>query len=341
MKIYIVEIARRLVASEVNRNLEYVIGIDGGGTKTKAVIADMDGNIVAVSSAGPTNPNVVAKDELKQTLESLIVSLEASSAVPLKMIMSLFAGISGVGNDANKHMLRNVIASLVLDSTSVHVEADTINALYSGTYGEPGIVQISGTGSITFGVNKEGKSDRTGGWGYLFGDEGSGYDIGRQAIISALKSADGRGPDTMMLPMIYAHFKVADTQSLIRNVYASPTPKNAISPITKIVFEAYKQHDQSAHAILQQAAKGMAISIGTLYERLFERNDYTDVVLCGGVFNEKAILPELIKQELNHDLSLNIVLPEMYPVGGSVIGAYLMENIDLTRGRINNIIQTL
>ncbi|QKY71683.1 N-acetylglucosamine kinase [Lentibacillus sp. CBA3610] len=319
----------------------YVMGIDGGGTKTKAVIADMNGKVVVAHTTNSTNPNITSKHKLKNTLETLFISIEKSSGIAMKNIKSVCAGVSGAGNEANKTILSDLIESCLPDGIPVRIEADTVNALYSGTYGAPGIVQISGTGSITYGINRQLKHERAGGWGYLFGDEGSGYDIGRQGIISALKSADGRGPETVMLSMIYSHFDVNDAQSLIQNVYSSTTPKNKISPIAEIVFEAYKQHDPSAQAILHQAAKEMAISIETVYEKLFQSGEETEVVLCGGVFSEKDILPELIKRELNHDIATDVTLPEMPPVGGSVIGAYLMENSELDETVINNIIETI
>ncbi|TFJ94279.1 BadF/BadG/BcrA/BcrD ATPase family protein [Lentibacillus salicampi] len=321
--------------------MDYVMGIDGGGTKTKAVIADMSGSIIATSAAGPTNPNTVSKDQLKQTLESLFLSLEVTSDVSLKHVKSLFAGISGAGNETNRNDLKELMEPFMPGNTSIQIEADPVNALYSGTYGSPGVVQISGTGSITYGINRHLKHDRIGGWGYLFGDEGSGYDIGRQAIISALKSVDGRGPETMMLSMIYTHFAVSDAQSLIRKIYAASIPKNAISPIAEIVFEAYQQQDNQANAILQQAAKEMAVSIESLYEKLFEPGEQINVVLCGGVFSEKDVLPAFIRQELTHYPALNVTVPELSPVGGSIIGAYLIENKAVDNSVINNIIKTI
>ncbi|MFD1362143.1 N-acetylglucosamine kinase [Lentibacillus salinarum] len=321
--------------------MSYVIGIDGGGTKTKAVIADMNGKVIAANSTGSTNPNIVSKQKLRHTLEALFNSLEKSSNIPMKYIQFVFAGVSGAGNETNKTTLRDIMASCLPDGIPIRIEADTVNALYSGTYGDPGIVQISGTGSITYGVNRHLKHERAGGWGYLFGDEGSGYDIGRQGIIHALKSVDGRGPETVLLPMIYSHFEVTNAQSLIQKIYTASVPKNKISPITEIVFDAYKREDPSAKMILQQAAEEMCLSIGTLYEKLFEPGEKTEVVLCGGVFNETSILPKLIKTELQTYTAINVMLPKMPPVGGSIIGAYLMQDRAFDNTVINTIIKTI
>ncbi|MBP1971542.1 N-acetylglucosamine kinase-like BadF-type ATPase [Virgibacillus natechei] len=321
--------------------MSYVMGIDGGGTKTKAVIADRKGRVLAQHMVGPTNPNIVSEEELKDTLEILFTSLERKAPIPFQTTTCLFAGISGAGNDKNKRVLHLLIEQFVPGNIAVQVEVDTINALYSGTYGAPGIVQISGTGSITYGINRHLEHDRVGGWGYLFGDEGSGYDIGRKGLIAALKAVDGRGSETIMLPWLYTHFNVSRAQDLIQKIYSSPTPKNKIAPLAKIVFQAYKQKDPLACKILAEAAKEITFSIKTLYEKQFEVGEKVDVVLCGGVFNDEHVLPRLIKENLSKYPTINVILPEISPVGGALIGAYLMQDIDLDEAIITTIRNTI
>lgn len=318
----------------------YVVGIDGGGTKTIAAIASEDGKILAKAAAGPVNPNVVQKQELFQTLSWLMQDLAKQSGIGLEQITSLFAGISGAGNDRAVRMLTKLLHQLVHRDSKVKVEPDTVNALYSGTYGGPGIVQISGTGSITFGINDEGKRDRTGGWGYLFGDEGSGYDIGREGMITALKAFDGRGRDTMLLDMVRDHFQIKSPYDLIQHIYASRSPKGEISPVTRLVFSAYKHGDQAATDILTKAVQEMSCSIRTLKFKLFSPEQSVSTILCGGVFTDKEILPALLQAELRDDGQLRIITPEMNPAGGSIIGAFLMENRKPDESIIQQIIST-
>ncbi|MFB4167756.1 N-acetylglucosamine kinase [Virgibacillus sp. JSM 102003] len=321
--------------------MEYVAGIDGGGTKTKAVIADMDGIIVAETTAGPTNPNVMSRENLIQTLEMMFKDLKAQFPEAFEHISGLFAGISGVGNAAAKADLEGILEQMVPIGVPVCVEADTVNALYSGTYGEPGIVQISGTGSITYGMNHQSERDRVGGWGYLFGDEGSGYDIGRQGIIAALKASDGRGKKTNLLEMICTSFAVTHPYDLIQRIYASPTPKSEISPVSKLVFEAYKQNDLVAKEIIANTMSDLSISIRTLYGKLFKPDEEVKVVLCGGVFSDEEVLPRLLETDLQDYKNVKITIPVMSPVGGSIIGAYLLQNIKPASSVYQNIISTL
>lgn len=320
--------------------MKYVVGIDGGGTKTVAVITSADGRVAAKSAAGPVNPNVVEKKEIHQTFFELMQDLKQQNNDAFEYLTSLFAGISGAGNDKAVQMLTDMLKGLVPEDTVVQVEPDAINALYSGTWGKPGIVQISGTGSITFGINADGRRDRVGGWGYLFGDEGSGYDMGKAGITAALKAFDGRTKETVLLEMICAHFRIDNPYNLIQKVYASPSPKSEISPIAKLVFDAYRQHDTAAREIIKNTVKELGSSIRTLKAKLYQPEEAVYAVLCGGVFRDKTILPDMLEKELQDDRQLTMVNPEMAPVGGSIIGALLMENNLIDETLIRNFIST-
>lgn len=304
--------------------MTHVIGIDGGGTKTAAVMADATGTIIARATAGPTNPNLISKNELQHTLGELLLELGNQATEQYKKVTHLFAGVSGAGVEQSRIDLFHVLTNLVSESITIRVEPDTVNALYSGTYGKPGIVQIAGTGSITYGINNKSEHDRVGGWGYLFGDEGSGFDIGRQGVMAVLKSDDGRGPKTILTEKMYAFFGVTHARDLIQKVYTAEVPKNEISVLSRIVFQAYKEKDLAAMAIINGVAKEISINIKTLYEKHFDVNETVKTVLCGGIFNEKEIMPQLIKRELTDFSRIKLWMPEMPPVGGSVIGAYLM-----------------
>ncbi|MBM7601907.1 N-acetylglucosamine kinase-like BadF-type ATPase [Virgibacillus halotolerans] len=318
--------------------MTYLIGIDGGGTKTVAILADSDGTIIASATAGPTNPNVVPKKDLQHTFETLLKRLETQEPDPYKKATLLFAGISGAGIKQSRTDLIHILTGLVSTRITVQVESDTINALYSGTFGEPGIVQIAGTGSITYGINNQSEHDRVGGWGYLFGDEGSGFDIGRQGIMSVLKSDDGRGEETILTTMLYTYFNVMEARALIQKIYTASSPKNEISPLSRIVFSAYKKGDLVASKIIDNVIGELSASILTLYRKLFDTQEVVKVVLCGGVFNEEDILPKLIKAELNDFKQISIHVPEMPPVGGSIIGSYLMQGSLPNINVVNNII---
>ncbi|CDO03340.1 Glucosamine kinase GspK [Oceanobacillus picturae] len=318
--------------------MAYYIGIDGGGTKTNAVLADEKGNILSQAISGASNPNAVGEQELSQVFQTLFLKLDNEGKTPLKNVKWVYAGIAGSANPANRTLLESILSKLLPHAT-VFVEPDAVCALYSGTYGGAGIVQIAGTGSITYGMNEAGDQGRVGGWGYLFGDEGSGYAIGRAGVTEALKSVDGRGEPTILLEMLYEHFQVSQAQELIKKVYNAKQPKTIIAPLSRIVFQAYAQEDLVAQAILQQAAKDIASQIMALYRTLFTGDEKTKVVLCGGVFQEKAVMPFLLKDYLEN-IPITLVQPEFPPVAGSLIGAYKQATIQVSRNMLEQMKNT-
>ncbi|RDW16972.1 hypothetical protein CWR48_15305 [Oceanobacillus arenosus] len=322
--------------------MEYVLGIDGGGTKTSAALANEKGEVIAKVTVGATNPNAVSNKVLKNTFQELFLSLKSQTENIGCEYIQIFAGIAGVGNETNRRRIIDVIAGFVTKTTDIHVEPDPVNALYSGTYGKPGIVQISGTGSITYGINSELQNSRVGGWGYLLGDDGSGYDIGRRGIVEALKFYDGRGDATILLTNLFAFYHVSNPQELMKKIYASTTPKNDIAAFAKIVLDAYKQKDSIAARIMMKVAKELSANIATLYQKHFQANEKVEVVLCGGAFSEQEILPKQIGKRLQElQLDLSVILPKMPPVGGSLIGAYLSQGKKPSQVMINNIINTI
>lgn len=319
----------------------YVIGIDGGGTKTEIVLADMNGSVFARSLGRPTNPNLIDAVRLERNFRELFQQIQLKVPQAYREVTSVFAGISGAGTEETQEKIKCILARIVSEEVHIQVQPDSINALYSGTFGEPGIVQIAGTGSITYGINEQNEHCRVGGWGYLFGDEGSGFDIGKQAVIAVLSELDGIGPKTKLTEKLLSHFNIPNGRMLISKIYHAPVPKDELSPLSKVVFQVYKENDTVAIGIVKSVAKRLADSILALYEQHYKSHTPVKVVLCGGVFNDKMILPRLIEQELLNYNYLQVVCPEMQPVGGSLIGAYLTEKRMPTDRLINNMIISL
>ena len=148
--------------------------------------------------AESTNIQVKGLDSVKTTLMNMISILRKQAKIELNDINTIYLSLSGAGRDLEK-LNQKSLEGYKLHRIKVIVENDAICALASGTYGESGIVLIAGTGSISYCYNKKtNELNRVGGWGYVLGDEGSGYDIGRQALVAIMKSYDGRGKSTQL-----------------------------------------------------------------------------------------------------------------------------------------------
>ncbi|ALC91437.1 hypothetical protein AM500_17795 [Bacillus sp. FJAT-18017] len=316
----------------------YVLGIDGGGTKTKGVIADRFGKVYASETVGATNHNGVDLKVVERELAVLFSSLKSQDEKSVSMLHTVFAGMSGVDRPEARATMEKLLTNFVSADVRVIVDNDAVNALYSGTLGVPGIVQIAGTGSITFGINAEGNRQRVGGWGYLIDDEGSGYDIGRAALNAVFKAYDGRGPTTILTDSVLGHFGVADVPDLIRFVYETGKSRSAIAPLSKYVTDAAAQHDEVAQQIIQDAGSKFAEAIGCLKKKLFkDPTEPIPVVMAGGVFHREDLLKPIIYEKLQKlNIEVQLIKPAIAPVGGAVIAGLASSDQQLDTSFVEN-----
>ena len=205
--------------------------------------------------------------------------------------------------------------------------------------GKPGIVQIAGTGSITYGVDQHHRHVRAGGWGYLFGDEGSGYDIGKRAIIAMTQAADRVIKPTRLTEALLDRFQVTHARALVEQIYIADSPKHDIAELSKLVFEYYKKNDPLAEKIISEAAQAMAKQIQTVKQNLFPNQKHIPLVLAGGIFSDEFVMPVILKQLLSTE-DYQLIIPQIPPAGGSLVGALATKKA-LTALQINHIQSTL
>src|SRR6478672_8974858 len=189
----------------------HVLGIDAGGTKTVCLLADDTGNIVAEARAGGANLQAVGELEVEKVLHRVMEEAIGSRAV---VPTAICLGIAGVDRPDDYAVIGAIMRRIGYKARVVVVN-DALVALEAGAPGQPGVVVISGTGSISYGRNARGEAARSGGWGYVLGDEGSGYWIGRAALRAVLRQSDRRGPKTALSDLLLEHFGVDQAQSLI------------------------------------------------------------------------------------------------------------------------------
>lgn len=321
--------------------MSIVLGIDGGGTKTTGVIARSTGEILAEVTVGATNPNSVTSGSVKKELSFLLEKLKEDDDIAYSRINHIFAGIAGASHKKTRSEIRAMIRNLTNNNFPVTVHHDAISALYSGTLGEAGIVQIAGTGSVTYGVTNEGKDARVGGWGHLFSDHGSGYAIGRDALEKVFLAYDGYPIESSITNKVLAELKVQTVPHIIREVYHSGDEKTVIASLSKVVFEAADEGDSQAKEILWKNGEKLGHSIKTLLKKLFSQplrsGEHLSVVLVGGLFNRLDVLKEPIYKGLaEYKGILRLKLPEIPAVGGSVIAALKAEKLSVCDGFIEN-----
>lgn len=298
-----------------------IIGIDGGGTKTACVIGDEHGRLLAVCYGGSGNVKSRAREEVEQMLLDLIDQALRLSGSDRSQLAAVTLGLAGSSRENDRRRMLDFLQPH-LPGVQVTLHTDAITALATGAWGEAGIVLIAGTGSIGYGFLAEtGETVRVGGWGYLLGDEGSGYDLGRKALIAVLKQFDGRGEATMLTQTVLDRLKLTGPDQFIEVIYENPQARKDIADLAILVVQAAKQGDQVALNIVDEAVQELAEIVHAANNKLHKQA--RKLVLAGGLFGDDLFLSrfEIACQE---DLqNLQLVRTNLPPV----IGAY---NLGLT-----------
>ena len=192
-------------------------------------------------------------------------------------------GVAGVDREDDAQVVRAIMRR-ISPGSRVLVVNDALVALVAGAGDAPGIVVMSGTGSIVYGKNDRGLAARAGGWGHVIGDEGSGYWIGRQALMAVVRAADGRGPRTRLTDDVLAHFGVPDAAGLVHVVYNRDVPRKSVATVGAVVQHARDLGDAVAAQVLERAADELTTGARSVASRLDMRGDEFPFVLAGGAF---------------------------------------------------------
>jgi glucosamine kinase len=260
--------------------MQHVIGIDAGGTKTVCLLADEDGQIVSRARGAGANLQAVGELQVEKILHTLMAQVLGDRRI---VPAAICLGIAGVDRPNDAAIVSDIMHRIGLNSRIVIVN-DALIALETGAPGQPGVVIISGTGSIAYGRNANGEAARSGGWGYVLGDEGSGYWIGRAALRAVLRAADYRGPRTLLTQMLLDHFQVSQPQLLLHEVYHHHLEPAAIGALATCVQVAFSEGDEAAAGILRGAAdelEGSALSVARRLDLIAEPFTF---ILSGGIF---------------------------------------------------------
>jgi len=224
-------------------------------------------------------------------------------------------GMSG-GPDDKAGLLAGILAA-----EDIVVTHDGRIALAGAMAGGPGAIVIAGTGSIAFGENSAGKTARAGGWGYVFGDEGGGFDVVRQAVRSALRDHEGWGPQTALTAALLAETGTRDANALVHLFYTAEWPRSRVAALAPVVNRAAEEGDPAAIGILQQSAQQLAMLAGAVRRQLWEPRETSRLAWIGGTFRSEILL-ERFRMLAELDGLVATAEPEHPPAMGALILAY-------------------
>ncbi|MDR7543415.1 MAG: BadF/BadG/BcrA/BcrD ATPase family protein [Armatimonadota bacterium] len=259
---------------------EFIVGIDGGASKTRAAVLSGSGAVLAVAtvqsaSAYHREPEEAAGVVVAAAQEAL---RQADLRPPVR---ALGAGLAGADDPAVRARLVAVLRASGL-APHVHVDHDAAAALAGGLCLAPGVVIIAGTGSVAFGVDRDGNRARCGGWGPLLDDEGSGYAIGRAVLRAAMRAHDGRGPATALADAVRARFALRSLDALKQAVRGVGIDE--VAAVAPLAFAAARAGDAAARRILRRAGRDLAMMIGAVARALGWAASAFPLIAVGGVF---------------------------------------------------------
>jgi N-acetylglucosamine kinase-like BadF-type ATPase len=294
----------------------HVLGIDAGGTKTVCLLADNAGRIVSRARGPGANLQSIGELQVEKVLHDVMdQALGETDILPSAICM----GIAGVDRP-DDHAIVKAIMKRIGFKARILVVNDALIALEAGAPGAPGVVIISGTGSIAYGRNADGEAARAGGWGYVLGDEGSGYWIGRAALRAVLRAADQRGPATQLTPMLLEYFGVSHPHALLHHVYHQNLKPAAIGALAECVQRAFTADDPIAVGILAGAAEELEAGAMSVAKRLGLVGTSFSFILSGGIFRAVPWLQnELVRRLAIRAPGTTVTLLEREPAEGAVV----------------------
>ncbi|HEX9709295.1 MAG TPA: BadF/BadG/BcrA/BcrD ATPase family protein [Candidatus Thermoplasmatota archaeon] len=258
--------------------MRYVLGLDAGGTKTVALVADEAGGIVGEARGGGANVATHGELGVEKVLHDVMDRAAAD-----REIAAVCLGMAGVDRAEDAAVIRGILRRLG-HRDRVRVVNDAVIALVAGTSERVGLAVLAGTGSIAYGADREGRTARAGGLGWILADEGSAQWMGREALRAAVRAADGRGPRTALLGLALEAFRAEGVAEVSAAVYERGAQPSELGRLAWTVEAAVGQGDPVAGEILETAAKELALAARAVYRLLVFAEGPVPVVLAGGAF---------------------------------------------------------
>ena len=266
--------------------LRIVIGIDGGGSRTRAVLVDETGLELA---RGEGDGAVVTERTSDEAVGAVVAAVRAATLdAGLRLpVDALWAGMSGAGAEPARRAVLRKLANAGL-AKSAEVGTDVEAAFHDAFPDGPGVMLVAGTGSIAWARDERGRTGRVGGWGTYLGDGGSGYAIGMAALRRLVRAEDGREVPTMLRERLLARLSLPDPRDLVEWVAAAG--KRDVAALVPVVAEAADEGDAVASAVLDEAVAELDAHVAAILDRMGPWSEPPGLALCGGLVWERGPL---------------------------------------------------
>ncbi len=305
--------------------MAYYLGIDGGGTKTRCLLAD-ETTVLATSMTGGCSIIRQGEQQAREALHRAIRQVCATAKVSPDRIHAICVGVTGAARPEIAAKIRSIIAELIPGEALAKIEivGDTLIALEAAFGAGPGIITIAGTGSIAYGRNAAGHTARAGGWGFAISDEGSGLWIGRRAVSAILRAHD-QGLQTSLGAMIFQAWKISNVDELVQQANSTPPPD--FPRLFPAVLKAAGNGDTVASDLLTEAGTKLADLVAIVIRRL--ASDATEnnppIATTGSVFRQSPDVRRVFYNTLQANfLGIDVRQDVADPVEGALARARRM-----------------
>ena len=282
--------------------MAYYLGIDGGGTKTRCVLAD-ESMVLATAMSGGSNIVRLGETQAREALHTAVRQVCATANISPAEIRAICIGAAGAARPEIAAKIHSILAELIPKAAPISIEVvgDTEIALEAAFGAGPGVIAIAGTGSIAYGRDANGRIARAGGWGFAVSDEGSGHWIGRRAI-SAILSAHDQGLETALTAMVLQAWKLTTLDELVQQANSTPPPD--FPRLFPIVLRAADEGDSAARDLLNDAGANLAALAAIVVRRLAHNTPagMLPVAMTGSVFRQSPDVREVFYNTLQTSL---------------------------------------
>lgn len=313
------------------------LGIDGGGTLTRALLVNELGEILGAGQSGPSNIHQVEPRTIRRNIQKAINGALMEVGDADYTLATACYGLAGSSAPEARTRLEGIIAKVTpAASVATRVTTDAEIALGGGLLGESGLLLIAGTGSICLGRDNTGTVHRTGGWGFLADDGGGALSVGRQAIEHAVRQADGRQPLSKLGTMIFKELGIGSVDDIVSVLYSPKLTKTKIGQLAPTVMQLAVQGDGVALSIANTAID----EISNLIRTTLKKTNLTssEVVAVGGMMTEDSWFRKAVESAVTKQApGTTLRSPELPPVAGAIIEARKMDAATVDAAFINNL----
>jgi len=313
-----------------------VSGVDGGATKTVAVVGRLDGTLLASARGASSNYHNIGVGKAAKSIRICVNSACRRAHALSGNLETVIMGLAAMDSPLDFRAGQRVAGLTGLGKRRIVVH-DSVIAIYAATLGRPGIVVNAGTGSFAAGISISGRTIRAGGWGNVIDDEGSAYHVAKLGIRAALRALDGTERKTAIAKLVVRKFKLQTLEDIVHEVYNRPMTVKEISSVSKLVAQAAVNGDKAARGIFAYEGRALATLASTIARRL-DMTGKLDIYCTGGAFKAGPILLNPFREELRRNIpSFVLRRPRFEPVIGAFVLALKEHGVAMRGATLKNL----